>query len=66
MKEEDLTVIHIKDEGVYTAWIKALPGLVVQVDKIEDIPKQLAMSVRVVLEYMLENDKYISYEAPIK
>jgi hypothetical protein len=62
MKKEDLTIITIKDEDIFVAWIKLIPGLVVQVDKKEDIPIELSKSMEVLIKYQFESGNYIEKE----
>jgi hypothetical protein len=53
MKIEDIGLIIIKDvtSNTYTAYPKnkSLTGMVVQCDKLEDIPKEMAKSYEVML-----------------
>lgn len=62
MRAEDFELIIIKDKasGTYCAYPKneKLSGLIVQVDNIEDIPREIATSFRVMLEMAFEKKMY--------
>ena len=56
MEQQDFKIIFIKDSksNTYTAWIPALSGIFVQVDKMEDAPSSLAKSFECLLKYGLK------------
>ncbi len=53
MKIDDIKLICIKDKksNTWCVFPKNISGLVVQVDNIEDAPKELAKSFEVMLKY---------------
>lgn len=60
MKVEDFKIQIIDNGGNYTAFLnhKDFTGLVVQVESLEDIPKQLSLSFEAMLQYSMENNNY--------
>lgn len=63
MKLEDLKLTIVKDEGAYVAWMEQLPGITVQVDHIEDIPKEIAKVLKIMLEYGMEQGVHYIVDA---
>lgn len=57
-----LTCIKEKDVPCYTVYSDQIPGLVVQVDKIEDAPKELAKSFEVMLMHGFDEGWHAVYE----
>lgn len=57
MKREDTKIIAVKSEGdpVWCCYMKALPGIPVQVENIEDAPKELANMFRVLAELSVKS-----------
>jgi hypothetical protein len=53
MKEEDYKLIVIENDGTYVAHFEnpTLKGITVQCENIEDIPKEMAKSIEVLLMY---------------
>lgn len=48
------TIVQDQDGMGCTAWMKAFPGLIVQTDFLSEVPKQIAISLEVMLKYGLE------------
>lgn len=65
MKELNLIIVEEKDElgkVGYTAYLNELRNVVVQTDTIEDIPKKLSISLKVLLKYLIKNREYKLYK----
>jgi len=64
MKAEDyqITIIKSKQDDIYTAYISGIPGLVVQVGSIDEIPKELAKSFEVMMKFAIQEGNYIETE----
>ncbi len=43
-----------KESNTFTVWLTHIPGLVVQVDKLEDAPKELATSLEVMVQFEIK------------
>lgn len=46
-----LICIHDLESGTYCVWAKSMPGLVVQVENLEDAPREMAKSYECILKY---------------
>lgn len=53
MIQDDWKLICLHDikSGTYCVWPKAMPGLLVQVERLEDAPEQIAISYKCMLKY---------------
>ena len=59
MKKKDskiiATVIRTEDGEVWTCYMKCLPGFIVQVEKLEDAPKELAKLFEVLIDFNIKS-----------
>jgi len=67
MKTDDIKLIciHNKDSDTWTVYPKNITGLIVQVDKLEDAPKELAKSFEVMLKYGFDKDVHEKHESSL-
>ena len=58
MKKEDskiiATVIRMEDGEIWTCHMKCLPSFIVQVEKLEDAPKELAKLFEVLIDFNIK------------
>lgn len=57
MKITDLELITIQDGNGWTVYPKGLSGLVVQVEHLEDAPKELASMLEAALVFIIQKGK---------
>lgn len=57
MNKEDskLITIYIEEDNIYTCYIKSLPFYIVQVEKIEDAPKEIAKLLEVQILFSIKS-----------
>lgn len=67
MKVDDikLVCIHDKDSDTWTVYPENLTGLIVQVDKLEDAPKELAKSFEAMIKYGFDENIHEKYESSL-
>ena len=51
MTLQDLKLTIVKEGDVYVAWMDSFKGLIIQADTLEEIPKEIATSLKVMLMY---------------
>ena len=56
MKESDTALICIEEKGRYTVFLRELPGIITEVDKIEEAPRKIANMLEDILTYNLKKD----------
>lgn len=54
------TLVCIEHEDGYIAFYEEFAGFIVQVDNLEDIPKELATSLEVYTRYLIRKGKFIN------
>jgi len=61
LQDLKLTIIEHPD-GVCTAWMDSFKGLIVQTNSIDDVPKEIAKSVEVMLMYGFDKKIHTVYK----
>lgn len=63
MEINKLTIVSIKDEnGIFTAWLKEIPAIVVQANSKEEIRKELKISSTVLFDFLISEAEIINTE----
>lgn len=58
MKQEDSRIIIEKDGDIYVAFVASIPGVIVQTESMENIPKELAKSFEALFRYNIKKGNY--------